>query len=164
MTLVAAVARGNVIGADGTIPWTLPEDLRLFRELTTGGILVMGRHTFNSLPGPLAGRINLVISRRLPRTPGVVICSAPPAALALVARLQRPTFIIGGENVYRQFLPLCKHMVISHIDATIPGDTFFPEIDWTFWETTREDLHTGFRRRFYDRREATGQNRTEPGS
>src|ERR671932_1265776 len=105
--LVWAQARGGVIGADGRLPWHLPEDLRLFRELTTGSTVVMGRATWESLPErfrPLPGRRNVVLSRRAGyEAAGADVRTSLPEALADAGG---PVWIIGGAEVYAQAQPL----------------------------------------------------------
>lgn len=127
--MVWAQAADGVIGADGALPWHLPEDLRLFRALTLGSTVVMGRRTWESLPPrsrPLPGRRNVVLSSTL----------APDGADAQVARtvdevlaLEGDLWVIGGGAVYATFLPYAAEVVITAVDARVPGDTWAPELD-----------------------------------
>ncbi|WP_158247084.1 dihydrofolate reductase [Geothermobacter hydrogeniphilus] len=151
LTLVAAMTDNGVIGRRGEMPWWLPAELQLFRQLTMGGILIMGRKTFTSLPAPLPGRINLVVSRHLQTAPGRTVCSSLQTALQLAATLPRPVFIVGGAQLYRQALPRCEKMVLSWVEGQPQGDTFFPAIEWSEWEIEREERYSGFRRCFYCR-------------
>jgi len=116
VSLVVAASANEVIGADGALPWHLPEDLRRFRELTTGHVVVMGRLTYQSildrLGHPLTGRTSVVVSRTLgdPGYPGVRVTTSLPEALALAEVLAAEAgdsefFVIGGESVYRDVLP-----------------------------------------------------------
>jgi dihydrofolate reductase len=131
--LVWAQARGGVIGADGGLPWHLPEDLARFRALTTGSTVVMGRATWESLPDafrPLPGRRNVVLSRRPGfLAPGATVASSLEQALAGVAG---DVWVIGGASVYRSALPLADLAVVTEIDAAYDGDTLAPEPgpDW----------------------------------
>jgi dihydrofolate reductase len=142
IALVAAVARGGVIGRDGGVPWHLPEDLARFKSLTTGHAVVMGRKTWDSLPErfrPLPGRRNIVVTR----DPGWRADGAEPAgslddALARTGEDER-VFVIGGAQIYRQALPLADELLLTELDLEVGGDTFFPEIDaGRFEETSRE--------------------------
>ena len=131
--LVWAQARGGVIGADGGLPWHLPEDLARFKTLTTGATVVMGRATWESLPGavrPLPGRRKVVLSRRPGfRAPGATVATSLEEALAGASG---DVWVIGGASVYRSALPLADLAVVTEIDAAYDGDTLAPEPgpDW----------------------------------
>lgn len=151
LTLVVAMSDTGVIGHGGRLPWHLPQDLSLFKDLTLGGAVIMGRKTFESLPAPLDGRINLVVSRTLKTAPGRTLCADFPAAYALARHLQLSTYIIGGVDLYRQALPSCQQMVVSWVEGAPKGDVFFPEIEWSRWEERRMEQYSGFKRGFYER-------------
>jgi dihydrofolate reductase len=143
VSLLAAVARGGVIGRDGTIPWHLPEDMARFRELTTGHAVVMGRRTWDSLPDrfrPLPGRRNVVVTRNPEwSAEGAERAGSLEEALALVADEER-VFVIGGAEIYAAALPYADELLLTEIDLEIEGDTFFPE--WSrdeFVEVSREE-------------------------
>jgi dihydrofolate reductase len=127
--MVWAQAAGGVIGADGGLPWHLPEDLRLFRALTLGGTVVMGRRTWESLPPrvrPLPGRRNVVLSSTLDSPePGVRVAASVDDVLALDEDL----WVIGGGAVYAAFLPHADEVVVTEVDAQLPGDTWAPRLD-----------------------------------
>jgi dihydrofolate reductase len=144
ISIVAALARGGVIGRDNAIPWRIPEDARHFRALTMGHPVVMGRRTWDSLPTayrPLPGRRNIVLSR----DPGWQAEGAERAgslgeALELVDGAPR-VFVIGGAGVYAAALPIADDLLLTEIDADIDGDTLFPPFDTdVFEETEREQL------------------------
>jgi dihydrofolate reductase len=130
--MVWAQAAGGVIGADGALPWHLPEDLRLFRALTLGGTVVMGRRTWESLPPrfrPLPGRRNVVLSSTLDAAEsGVRVATSVAEVLAPGEDL----WVIGGGAVYAAFLPHADEIVITEVDARLPGDTWAPPLgsDW----------------------------------
>ena len=132
--LVWAQARGGVIGADGGLPWHLPEDLARFKALTTGATVVMGRRTWESLPAsvrPLPGRRNVVLSRRAGWTaPGADVVDSLAAALD-----GRPgdVWVIGGGAVYAAALPRAERAVVTEVDLTVAGDTWAPVLGegWT---------------------------------
>ncbi|MCZ2807615.1 dihydrofolate reductase [Modestobacter sp. VKM Ac-2983] len=123
--MVWAQTTDGVIGADGALPWHLPEDLRLFKALTVGGTVVMGRRTWASLPPrfrPLPGRRNVVLSSTLQTSEGMQVVRSVPDALALDGDL----WVIGGGAVYAAFLPHADELVATEVDAQLPGDTWAP--------------------------------------
>ena len=143
IALVAAVARGGVIGRDGGIPWRLAEDMARFRELTMGHPVVMGRRTWESLPDqfrPLPGRGNVVVTRNPDwSAQGADRAGSVEEALALLES-EPKVFVIGGGEVYAATLPFADELLLTEIDAEIEGDTTFPA--WNpmeFEETSREE-------------------------
>jgi dihydrofolate reductase len=128
VSLIWAEARDGVIGADGGLPWHLPEDLRLFRERTTGATVVMGRRTWDSLPArfrPLPGRTNVVLTS----DPGWSAEGARRAgSVAEVLADHDGVWVIGGGTVYGAFLPHAQRLVVTHVDVLIDGDTWAPAI------------------------------------
>ena len=146
ISIVAALARGGVIGRDNEIPWRIPEDARHFRVLTMGHPVVMGRRTWDSLPDPyrpLPGRRNIVLSRDPEwRAEGAERAGSLDEALDLVNGAPR-VFVIGGAGVYEAALPIADELLLTEIDARFGADTFFPA--WApgdFVETARETLHS----------------------
>jgi dihydrofolate reductase len=127
--MVWAQAHDRVLGADGTLPWHLPEDLRLFKALTFGSTVVMGRRTWDSLPArvrPLPGRRNVVLSSALSSADaGVPVARS----VAEVLTGEDDVWVIGGGGVYAGFLPHAAEVVTTEIDAAFPGDTFAPALD-----------------------------------
>jgi dihydrofolate reductase len=126
--MVWAQAAGGVIGAGGALPWHLPEDLRLFRALTLGSTVVMGRRTWESLPArfrPLPGRRNVVLSSTLDDAGAGV-----PVARSVddVLTLDGDVWVIGGGEVYRALLPHAEEVVVTEVDTQLPGDTWAPEL------------------------------------
>lgn len=134
LTAIAALDPDRIIGRDGTLPWHLPEDLRLFKSLTMGSTLVMGRKTWDSLPRkPLPGRPHIVLSRTLENTPeGVDVVRSAEELSSRIARSPGPVFLIGGEALYRLLLPSCDSLVLTHVFARHPGDARFPEFEHAF--------------------------------
>jgi dihydrofolate reductase len=142
ISLVAAVARGGVIGREGTIPWRISEDARRFREMTIGHPVVMGRRTWESLPDrfrPLPGRRNVVVTRNPEwREDGAERAGSLEDALGLLADAERVS-VIGGAQLYADALPLADELLLTEIDLAVEGDTFFPEWDRAaFEEVARE--------------------------
>lgn len=131
---IAALSRNRVIGDAGQIPWNLPGDMKHFRESTSGGVIVMGRATFESIGRPLPGRENWVLSRGNPPLPeGVRLFHSVEEVLAAVPG-NKPVWIIGGEQIYRAFLPHCQKQSLTFIDAEVDGDTLYPEFAEEEWE------------------------------
>lgn len=145
--LVAAVARNGIIGANGQLPWHLPEDLRHFREITLGHPVIMGRRTWQALPDrvrPLPGRRNIVVSRDAGfAAPGAEVVHSLDAALALVRDAPR-AFVLGGAQLYALALPHADRLLLTEIDRDFEGDTRFPP--WRredFVETSRTHHDSG---------------------
>jgi dihydrofolate reductase len=139
LALVAAVAANGVIGDRNRLPWRLPEDLRHFRALTAGHAVIMGRKTWESLPGPLPGRQNIVVTRdACYAAPGAETASTLDAALALV-RLPAPAFCIGGGELYRSALARASTLHLTEIDREFAGDATFPAFDEADWTVTRRE-------------------------
>lgn len=140
IALIWAQARDRIIGADGVMPWHLPEDLEHFRELTSGGVVVMGRRTWESIPSrfrPLPGRENIVVTRQERwSTEGALIAHSLDDALALgrsTQSVRNPMWIIGGGTLYAQARSVAHRAEITEIDLTVAGDTRAPILDesWT---------------------------------
>ena len=140
--LVAAVAANGIIGANGRLPWHLPEDLQHFKRLTLGHPVVMGRKTWESLKGPLPGRENIVVSRRAGyEAPGAAVASSLDAALALCAG-EKIVFVIGGTQLFQESLPLATGLVITEIKQDFAGDARFPDYDRSQWREAQRETHT----------------------
>lgn len=143
VALVAAVARGSVIGRNGGLPWRLPEDMVHFREVTIGHPVVMGRRTWESLPEPfrpLPERRNVVVTRNLAWTDeGAERAASLDAALELLAGEERVS-VIGGGELFAEALPLADELVLTELELEVAGDTFFPTWDrHEFVEIAREE-------------------------
>lgn len=142
LALIAACARGGVIGIANRLPWHLPEDMKFFRETTRGKPVIMGRKTWESLPDafrPLPGRLNIVVSRNAGfEAPGASVVDSLEAAVAAADGFET-AFVIGGAELYRQALPMADRLLLTEIDRAYEGDAFFPEFDRHTWhETARE--------------------------
>ena len=142
LVIIAALARQRVIGLRGAMPWHLPEDLKHFKDTTSGCAVIMGRKTLESilaaLGKPLPNRRSIVITRnRSYSAPGCETAGSLAEAMHLAGG-QR-AFVIGGAEIYAQALPLADRMVLTEIDAAFEGDAWFPEFDRTEWiETSRQ--------------------------
>ncbi len=145
VAIVVAHSANRVIGRDGGLPWHLPTDLRRFREITSGGTVVMGRKTYESLPErfrPLPGRRNLVVSR--------AGCEAPEVFGSVedaIAAAGGDCFVIGGGEVYARAVALADRVYATEVAARVDGDAFFPELAGGEWhcvergETIEENDH-----------------------
>ncbi|MCZ7563576.1 MAG: dihydrofolate reductase [Burkholderiales bacterium] len=147
VTLVAAVARNGVIGRRNALPWRLPADLRRFKALTLGHPVVMGRKTFESiratLGGPLAGRLNIVVTRNpVYVAAGCRLVESFEAAVAVAAAADTDeVFVIGGGEIYRAALPAADRLQITEIDADFAGDAWFPALAPGAWREVSRETH-----------------------
>jgi dihydrofolate reductase len=143
ISLIWAQARNRVIGAQGAIPWHLPEDMANFKALTTGSTVVMGRATWDSLPErfrPLPDRHNIVLTRQPGwAADGVEVAASLEAALAAAGDI----WVIGGAAVYSAALPHADRVVLTEVDASYDGDTFAPELD-EVWQLVSADPPSGW--------------------
>ena len=144
LALIVAVARNGIIGCTnedgrGALPWHLPEDLKHFKETTSGHPIIMGRKTWESLGRPLPNRRNMVITRQIGYTaPGAEVFNDLPQALAAIDK-DDAAFIIGGAELYRQALPLAGELIITEVGIDAVGDTVFPAIDAVWYEASRSE-------------------------
>jgi dihydrofolate reductase len=123
----------RVIGRGGAIPWKIPGEQKMFRRITLGHTLIMGRKTHEDIGRPLPGRLNIVISRRRDyRPPGCLKADSLEAALALCPAEETEAFIIGGGELFREALPRADRIYLTVVPLEVPGDTFFPEIPDSF--------------------------------
>src|SRR4051812_49144671 len=140
ITLVVARSQNGVIGRDGKLPWHLPADLKRFKALTMGTVMVMGRKTFESLPGLLPGRRHVVLTRDAGwQAQGAEVAHSPDEALRLAG--SEPVSVIGGAHVFALFLPLADRVQLTEVLDDVEGDTFLDDPresgDWR--ESFRED-------------------------
>jgi len=141
--LVAAVAANGTIGANGTLPWHLPEDLKHFKALTLGHPVIMGRKTWESLGKALPGRENIVVTRAPGyEAPGASVASSLAGALALCAG-ESTVFVMGGGELYAEALPLAHGLVLTEIQRDYAGDARFPSFDRSAWRETQRKPQIG---------------------
>ncbi len=144
LAIIAAIGKNRVIGRDGKMPWHIPEDLQRFKQLTSGGIVLMGRKTFETIGKPLPNRRNVVVSST--PIPGVETYSSIENALNVLANEGR-VFIIGGGQIFAHFLGRADELFLTLVDAAPEGDTFFPlyeELLATRFHSTHTEQHAGF--------------------
>ncbi len=126
ISLIVAHDKNRVIGLNNKMPWHLPGDLQYFKEQTMGKPMIMGRKTFESIGRPLPGRRNIVITRNADYTAkGIEVVHSLEDALALV-KDEPEIMIIGGEQIFREALPLADRLYVTEIHHTFEGDTYFP--------------------------------------
>ena len=142
LALIAAIARNNAIGFENKLIYWLPNDLKRFKELTTGHTIIMGSNTFRSLPkGALPNRRNIVLSRKESGFPGCETFSSLEEALANCNDTEL-VYVIGGEMLYRTALPLADILCLTEIDDTPKeADAFFPEFAKNEWEVIEQEEH-----------------------
>ena len=137
--IVVARADNGVIGHEGRLPWHLPSDLMHFKIATMGAPMIMGRKTFESLPGLLPGREHIVLTRDPAwKRKGVSVAHSRDEALALAAGER--VSVIGGAEIYREFLPVTDRIHLTEVHLSPDGDTFFPQLNnrsWSMWRAER---------------------------
>jgi dihydrofolate reductase len=139
ISIIVAASANNVIGVDGELPWRLPEDLKRFKEITMGKPMIMGRATFDSIGRALPGRTNIVLTRLTDFVAeGCEVVDGVEAALDAAGDAEE-VMIIGGGEIYRQFLPQADRIYLTRVQAEITGDTRFPELDMNEWLVTSVD-------------------------
>ena len=122
LALIAAIARNRVIGKDGKLPWHISEDLKRFKKLTTGHVILMGRRTFESMGRQLPNRRHVVITSR--SIPSVETYRSIPEALNALANEEK-IFVIGGGQIYAELLDRADELFLTMVDEEVDGDTFF---------------------------------------
>lgn len=144
-----AIAENGVIGRENGLPWRLSTDMRRFKEMTMGNPIIMGRRTWESFPRrPLPGRLNIILTRdRAFQAEGAEVVGTLDDALRLATEQARhlpgaeEICIIGGGEIYRQALPIADRLRVTHVLASIEGDTRFPAIDPAEWKLVHEEDH-----------------------
>ncbi len=140
--IVVAMDKKNGIGADNDLLWQrdLPADLKHFKEITTGGTVIMGRKTYESIGRPLPGRENIVVSRSDITQDGIIAAKSLPEAYKKATR--ENVYVIGGGQLYEQALNDMDMLFVTHVDADFPQATvFFPQISCEDWQETARDHH-----------------------
>lgn len=149
MKAIAAMSRNRVIGCGGGVPWHLPEELRWFKRATLGGVVLMGRRTYESIGRPLPGRLNLVASRGRIDLPAGVEAVGDLDNFRPADYAPREVWVIGGAEIYARLLPACTELYLSVLAREVAGDTFFPsfETDFVFRKIVLQ--HEEFETRLY---------------
>lgn len=151
---IAAVARDNVIGSNNSIPWHYKEDMKFFKETTTGHTIIMGRKTFDSIGRALPGRRNIVLTRNeswMPPKNVEAVYSLDQALYCCELALDKRVFICGGEAIYELAMPHITHMIITHIDRDFDGDVRFPPWYKSGWKETKSTKSGELTFSYYER-------------
>ena len=135
IVLIAAVDINLAIGKEGKIPWDIKEDLKFFRQNTENTAVIMGRATYDSIGRPLPNRKNIVMTRSIQGRDGVVEVSSSQEAINEARSYSEKVNIIGGEYIYKEFLPLATKLLITEIELEVDSaDAFFPKWDLNIWK------------------------------
>ena len=129
ISLIAAMAKNRVIGRQGEIPWKIPGEQKIFKKITSGHAVIMGRKTYESIGRPLPDRINIIVTRQTEyRAEGCIIVHDLSSALNRCPQDENEAFICGGGQLYHEAIPLADLIYLTVIPRDITGDTYFPEI------------------------------------
>jgi dihydrofolate reductase len=151
ISLIVAMAKNRVIGANNRIPWHVPGEQKLFKQITMGHHIVMGRKTYESIGKLLPGRTTVIVTRQTGyAVPGAIIAHSLQDAVNAAARDQE-IFVIGGAEIFRDALPSADRIHLSVIDQEPEGDVVMPEIDSAQWREVSVEEHPGFRYVVLDR-------------
>jgi len=137
ISLIAAMDKNRLIGAENALPWHLPADFKHFKEVTMAKPIVMGRKTYESIGRPLPGRQNIVISRSGFAAEGVTVVDSIDSALDLPGDVEE-VMIIGGCSFYEQIIDRADRMYLTFVDAECEGDAWFPEFDQSQWRVIQQ--------------------------
>ena len=144
ISLIVAMASNRVIGDRGDIPWRIPGEQKMFKEITLGHAVIMGRKTYESLIRPLPGRTNIVVTRQTDyEAPGCIIAQDLDGAIKSIATDESEAFIIGGGQLYHETIPVADRIYVTLIPREIPGDTFFPKISDADFEIRKSEFMDG---------------------
>jgi dihydrofolate reductase len=136
VSLIVAMGRNRVIGANGAIPWRLPNELQLFKRVTMGHHIIMGRKTWESVGRLLPGRTTVIVTRKKDyAVPGALVTNSLESALAACGD-DSEVFVIGGGELYRLALPLAHRVYLTTVEAEPAGDTHMPDFDRADWRET----------------------------
>lgn len=165
LSMIVATADNNIIGKDNDMPWHLPADLAYFKKVTLGKPIIMGRKTYESIGRALPGRRNIVISRDesyIPQGKGseeVDVVTSVEQALSLIDEINNDdtseetieeVMVIGGGAIYKHCLPNADRLYVTHIQATIDGDTQFPKYDDGSWQKIKSELRPSDEKNAYN--------------
>lgn len=143
LSIIVATAEKGVIGKDNQLIWHLPEDLKMFRRLTTGHVIIMGRKTFESIGKPLPNRTSIIISRNIDYlVEGCIVVGSLEEAIEKAKEIEtEEAFIIGGAQIYALALDMADTVYLTQVHHNFEGDAFFPVLDTNIWtETERKSF------------------------
>ena len=150
------MTKKQVIGNNGKLLWNILEDTKLFKALTTGGTVIMGHNTWDSLPAkfrPLPNRENIVVSHKLRLLDGVEVANNIKEAIDMARGNGNQIFCIGGAQVYKEFLPEANILHISWVKKEYAGNVLFPQVNWSEWNCEEEKDYGEFVYKKYIRKE-----------
>jgi len=143
ISLIAAMGKNRVIGKDNDLPWgrSLPTDMQYFHDITLNKPVVMGRKTYESLGKPLSNRTNIIITRdQNYKAEGCIVVHSADEALKAAGNVKE-VMVIGGSQIYKEFLPRSNRIYLTKVDSDFDGDTFFPEYDIIQWKEISYEEH-----------------------
>ncbi len=141
ISIITAMDKNQLIGKDNALPWKIPADLQFFKKVTMSKPIIMGRKTFESIGRPLPGRQNIVITRDESYTAdGCDVVYSIDDAISLAGDIDE-VMVIGGANIYQQFLEKCDRLYLSRVLGEFEGDAWFPEIDFNLWRLIEKEDH-----------------------
>lgn len=150
LSIIAALADNRVIGRDNKLPWHMPADLAHFKRLTMGKPIIMGRRTWESLPGLLPHRTHLVVTRdRDYEAQGALVAHSLADVITLASDVPE-MMVVGGANLYAQALPLATRMYLTYVHQHVDGDTRFPDYEAGEWEEVSRTRHAADERNPFD--------------
>ena len=140
ISLIAAMARNRVIGSRGDIPWRIPGEQKIFKRITLGHAVIMGRKTFESLDKPLPDRTNIIVTRQKDyQAEGCLVAHDLASALNCCPKNEDEAFICGGGQLYHEALPLADRIYLTVIPREISGDTYFPDFSLTEFRMSQSE-------------------------
>ncbi|MGE4346624.1 MAG: dihydrofolate reductase [Flavobacteriaceae bacterium] len=150
ITIIAAASQNNALGKNNQLIWHLSDDLKRFKKLTLNGFIIMGRKTFESLPGILPKRKHIVITRNAEfQHQEVITVRSLDHALEIVP-YDKEAFVVGGGEIYSQAINIADKIELTRVHHQFEADTFFPEIDLNKWELTSAEFHSKDEKHLYD--------------
>ena len=148
--MIAAVAENNALGKNNDLLWHLPLDFKRFKEITSGHHIIMGRKTFESFPKPLPNRTHVIITRQKDfKHDGCIVVQDIEKAVAVCPK-EDDLYIIGGGEIYKQFIHLADQLDITRVHNSFEADVYFPEIDPEIWELTSEIFNPKDEKHLFD--------------
>lgn len=151
ISIAVAVGENYAIGKNNELLWHMPADLKFFKQTTSGHTVIMGRKTFDSVGKPLPNRRNVVITRDTElKIEGAEVVNSLDKALEITKTEEKPVFIVGGAEIYRQALPRTDKLYLTTIHHHFDADTFFPEIDRNEWKVISTETHKADEKNKYD--------------
>lgn len=158
--IIVAMTEDYVIGKDGGIPWRIKQDMELFKKLTMGNTVIMGRRTWESLPQkfrPLPGRNNIIVSSTMGEVEGARVCRSLEEGMEIAEEYGKEVFCIGGAQLYGAALPVADFLHISMVKLKYGGDTLFPKVNWDEWSLVKREEFEEFIYGEYSRRRSRNQ-------